>query len=48
MDIEDYIITTKQLANKINKPFDLTYDSKHELIMDEIYSQYLTNQLNST
>ena len=48
MDIEDYITTTRQLVNKINKPYDLMYDQKHEIIMDNIYNAYLFGNLNST
>lgn len=48
MDIEDYITTTRQMINKINKPYDLMYDPKHEIIMDKIYEEYLLNKLNST
>jgi ELP3 family radical SAM enzyme/protein acetyltransferase len=48
IDIEDYIKSTKQIANKTNKPFDLTYDPKHEIMMDNIYEKFIISELKTT
>jgi ELP3 family radical SAM enzyme/protein acetyltransferase len=46
-DIEDIIKNARQLANNTNKPFGLTLDPKHELIMDAIYENFNTGLINN-